>query len=946
MSAALAIPPLTRDPDRLRALDAYGILDTPPEPGFDDIVVLARNACAVPVALVSLVTGDRQWFKARVGFPPCETDLDRSVCAYVLAESDLLVIPDLTTDSRTGANPLVTGDPYLRFYAGAPLRTADGLVLGSLCVIDHAPRPAGLTPVQAESLRALARQVMAQMDLRRTAIEREAHVRTLEAVADAAGDLDAILGALVAGAMRAMPAAEGGTLELIDGAELEYRAVCGSLAEQGGLRIPLVGSASGTCVTTGTALLVKDAWTDPRVRRDVARVIDQRSSVHVPVRRAGRVLGVLKLQSRRVAAFSERDLRLATLFAGLANAGLTAADEAMAQRAVQAGETRLRTITDHVGQAVFQMDMRGQVTFTNPAAEAMFGWTAAEMLGRSLHDLIHHTRPDGHPYPAEECPFRRALTSGRLLTNAEETFFHRDGTRVLGLVTNAPVVVDGRVVSAVMTITDITARKTTEEHLARSEARWRGLFATMQEGFFIGELLRDPAGVAEDFLFLEVNPAFPVQTGLPADAAGSTMRELVAEIPPWLIETYARVVDSRVPETFEIAVPELRRHFEARAYPEQGERFSVVFLDVTGRKREEARQAAILALGDRLRELNDRGRIASAAAEVAASALGLSAAGYGTVDPDMETITVEQDWRADDGPILVGLHRFRDYGSYIEALTAGETVVIEDVERDPRTAAGSAALLAIGVRALVNIPVMEHGRFVGLFYMIDRSPRAWSAPDLGFLRNVAERTRGSLARVEAQEHQALLNDELSHRLKNTLAMVQAIASQTLRAVSEQDAVEEFGRRVQALASAHDVLLQQSWASAQVRAVVEAALSNLGQVGRADLDGPDMALGPRATLSLSLLLHELATNALKYGALSNEAGRVGVAWRIDRDGGEPSFVLDWRERGGPPVRAPERRGFGSRLIRTGLVGAGGVELRYPEAGVEVEMRAALTQMQMA
>ena len=77
MSAALAIPPLTRDPDRLRALDAYGILDTPPEPGFDDIVVLARNACAVPVALVGLVTGDRQWFKERVGFQPCEKDLKR-----------------------------------------------------------------------------------------------------------------------------------------------------------------------------------------------------------------------------------------------------------------------------------------------------------------------------------------------------------------------------------------------------------------------------------------------------------------------------------------------------------------------------------------------------------------------------------------------------------------------------------------------------------------------------------------------------------------------------------------------------------------------------------------------------------------------------------------------------------------------------------------------------
>ena len=167
---------VTADPDalpdvldagRLAALDAYRILDTAPEKGFDDVVLLARNICEVPVALVSFVARDRQWFKARVGFPNCETDLNASVCAHVLSEQDLLVIPDLATDPRTRANPLVIGDPRIRFYAGAPLRTPGGKVLGSLCVIDVEPRPFGLTERQAESLRALAGQVMAQMELRR-----------------------------------------------------------------------------------------------------------------------------------------------------------------------------------------------------------------------------------------------------------------------------------------------------------------------------------------------------------------------------------------------------------------------------------------------------------------------------------------------------------------------------------------------------------------------------------------------------------------------------------------------------------------------------------------------------------------------------------------------------------------------------------------------------------
>ncbi|RZI58517.1 MAG: GAF domain-containing protein, partial [Zymomonas sp.] len=111
------------DDARLSALASYGILDTPPEEGFDDIVMLAAQSCGTPVALVSLVDRDRQWFKARIGFEPCETPLGESVCAHALQQTDLLVIPDLAADPRTADNPLVAGEPHLRFYAGAPLAT-------------------------------------------------------------------------------------------------------------------------------------------------------------------------------------------------------------------------------------------------------------------------------------------------------------------------------------------------------------------------------------------------------------------------------------------------------------------------------------------------------------------------------------------------------------------------------------------------------------------------------------------------------------------------------------------------------------------------------------------------------------------------------------------------------------------------------------------------------
>ncbi|MBB3900580.1 PAS domain S-box protein [Methylobacterium brachythecii] len=162
---------------RVEALARYGILDTPAEAGFDDIVELAAEICDAPIALVSLVAAHRQWFKARVGLDACETPIEQSVCAHALKKPGLLVIPDLRNDPRTADNPLVTGERHLRFYAGARLETPEGEAIGTLCVIDHQPRPVGLTPRQASSLERLARQVMGQMELRRIVIERDAAAR-------------------------------------------------------------------------------------------------------------------------------------------------------------------------------------------------------------------------------------------------------------------------------------------------------------------------------------------------------------------------------------------------------------------------------------------------------------------------------------------------------------------------------------------------------------------------------------------------------------------------------------------------------------------------------------------------------------------------------------------------------------------------------------------------
>ena len=142
------------EPARLDALRRLELLDTPPDERFERLVRVASTALGLPMAVVSLIDADRQWFKAEVGLGVRETPLASSFCAHALLQQDGMVVPDATRDPRFAANPLVTGDPRIRFYAGAVLRAPDGAAIGTLCVIDHAPR--AMTEAERATLAALA----------------------------------------------------------------------------------------------------------------------------------------------------------------------------------------------------------------------------------------------------------------------------------------------------------------------------------------------------------------------------------------------------------------------------------------------------------------------------------------------------------------------------------------------------------------------------------------------------------------------------------------------------------------------------------------------------------------------------------------------------------------------------------------------------------------------
>lgn len=520
------------DPLRLLALTETGVLDTAPEQAFDDVARLASRLCDAPTALVSLVDQDRQWFKARVGFDPPQTDLGSSVCRHGLAVDDLLVIPDLTADPRTRDNPLVAGAPRIRFYAGAPLRLVDGQVAGMLCVIDVAARPDGLTPDQAEDLRALARQTAALLDSRR---------------------------------------ATAGAIE------------------------------------------------------------DRR----------------LSLQAARFAA-------------------------------------------------------------------------------------------------------------------------------------------------------------------------------------------------------------------------------------------------------------------------------------------------ALIRIGDVQREQDDPASLAFVGAEVMGRALDADRAGFGLVDLEAETVSIEKDWTAPGVASIAGVHRFRDFGAFIDDLRRGEIVLIPDVRADSRTAAFAPAFEALGIHTLFNVPLMEGGRLRAVQFAHYAQAKPLPEGAAAFIRNVADRTAAGVARLVAEQRQQTLNAEIGHRLKNLITMVQAIASQTLRGVDDRASVAALEARLLAMGAAQDVLFQSDWQPAELDGLVDRVLAAAGVRDRCDVSGPPIRIGPQSTLAASLLLHELATNAVKHGALSNDVGRVRLDWSADGD----TLRLDWRESGGPIVVPPARRGLGTRLMSSGLGEGGAVDTAFHPEGLHARFEAPL------
>ena len=272
-------------------------------------------------------------------------------------------------------------------------------------------------------------------------------------------------------------------------------------------------------------------------------------------------------------------------------------------------------------------------------------------------------------------------------------------------------------------------------------------------------------------------------------------------------------------------------------------------------------------------------------------------------------------------------------------LATGEPTWMSDAEQHP-----DFRRKGKGFGAAFGFPIKSEGNVIAVLEFFTTSVAPPDKQLMLTVRTLGEQLGRVMERKRTEEHQRLLIHELNHRVKNTLAIVQSLAAQTFRGSAAEDSAKlAFESRLGALAAAHDLLTGANWEATSLREVVERSSHGCGaDPHRVDIEGPDLRLEPRAAVSLAMALHELCTNAVKYGALSTELGFVSVSWTIEKSAPSARFVLRWQESNGPPVSPPRRRGFGTKMIERALAAelGGSARLEFPASGAMCVIEAPL------
>jgi signal transduction histidine kinase len=395
---------------RLQTLRRYDILDSEAEQAFDDLTALAASICGTPISLISLVDADRQWFKSRVGLDLEETPRDISFCGHAILADDLFVVGDTAEDERFADNPLVRGEPEIRFYAGTPLVTADGHALGALCVMDRLPRE--LAETQLDALEALGRQTVALLEERRAqALLRQevALVELLRESASAANESESLHEALAVCIERvcerigwpvghgfAVEQAEGGPRPASRGvwrlpADVAFEAFRRAMDDRGAA--PREGPF-GRVLATGGRQWVANIGAEPALARREAAAAGLFAAVLVPVLVRDEVVAVLEFYS---GDRDEPDDRLLEVMGNLGTQLGRMVERERGERALAARVADLRAVLDATAEAICLSDADGGVRFVNTALEELWSELAVRAEGSVWSRLLDFARRTADP---------------------------------------------------------------------------------------------------------------------------------------------------------------------------------------------------------------------------------------------------------------------------------------------------------------------------------------------------------------------------------------------------------------------------------------------------------------------------------------------------------------------------------------------------------------------